>query len=66
MMALLEKEAELQEIVQLVDGNQTAGYHEIEWDASTLSSGIYFYRISVSSSTNNECFEETKRMIFIK
>jgi len=33
------------QIVNLIDGIQTAGYHEITFGASTLASGIYFARL---------------------
>jgi hypothetical protein len=34
-----------QEVVQLVDGWESAGYHTVTFDASALSSGVYFYRM---------------------
>ncbi|MFA7289586.1 MAG: T9SS type A sorting domain-containing protein, partial [Melioribacteraceae bacterium] len=37
-----------------------AGYHEINWDASHLASGIYIYKLI----TNR--FSNVKKMIFIK
>jgi hypothetical protein len=38
-----------------------AGYHQIKYDASSLSSGVYFYKIN----TGND-FNFTKKMILIK
>jgi hypothetical protein len=32
-----------QEMAHLLDDNMAAGMHKITWDASTLSSGIYYY-----------------------
>jgi xylan 1,4-beta-xylosidase len=32
------------EVAALVDGEQTAGAHEVRWEASSVSSGIYFSR----------------------
>jgi flagellar hook assembly protein FlgD len=44
----------------LVDGIQNAGYKSVEWDASGIASGVYFYRIKAGN------FIETKKMILIK
>ena len=33
-------------VATLVDEKQSAGLNTIEWDASTLPSGLYFYKIS--------------------
>ncbi len=47
-------------ISTLVNRKMTSGRHKIEFDASNLSSGIYFYRI------NAESFIDVKKMIVIK
>ena len=48
------------EVVTLVNDFQTAGTYKITFDGSSLSSGIYFYKILSAG------FIETKRMILIK
>lgn len=48
------------EITTLVDEYRPAGKYHIEFDASALSSGIYFYQLKMGS------FVETKRMIIIR
>ncbi len=40
--------------------NQEAGYHKFEFDASDLTSGIYFYRLQAG------IFIETKKMVLLK
>ena len=44
----------------LVDGNKNAGVHEAAWDASRLSSGIYFYKIVTPGYTS------TKKMVHLR
>lgn len=48
------------EVAVLVNKEQPAGNHEIEFDASRLSSGIYFYKLTSNS------FSETKKMLLLK
>jgi hypothetical protein len=43
-----------------VNGEQEAGYKSVTWDASEVSSGIYFYKLSAGDYT------ETMRMILVK
>jgi hypothetical protein len=49
-----------QEVMSLVNGNQSAGNYEVRLDASRLTSGIYFYKLSV----NGHNF--TKKMMLLK
>ena len=51
------------EVVTLVDGQQTPGYYEVKWNASNLSSGIYFYIISVNGG---KTYMEVRKMLLIK
>ncbi len=48
------------EVSTLVNEYKPAGSYEIKWDATGLSSGIYFYRITIGS------FTETKKMILLR
>ncbi|MBU1707212.1 T9SS type A sorting domain-containing protein, partial [bacterium] len=48
------------EAAVLIDGYQEIGQHKVTFDASSLPSGIYFYRIKAGD------FTDTKKMIFMK
>ncbi len=48
------------EVKVLIDDNQSAGNHSIEFSGNKLSSGIYFYRIEIDD------FAEVKKMILLK
>ena len=49
-----------QEIETIVNGFQTSGEYEINWQAEGLPSGIYFYRLQVGD------FSETKKLVLQK
>jgi hypothetical protein len=49
-----------QKVATLVDSEQQAGYKSVTWDASEVSSGLYFYKLTAGD------FSETKRMILVK
>jgi uncharacterized lipoprotein YddW (UPF0748 family) len=48
------------EITSLVNENKAAGNYIVDFNASSLSSGVYFYKISAGNYT------ETKKMMIIK
>ncbi len=48
------------EVAKLVDGPQSRGTHMLEFEASNLSSGVYFYRLKAGSEII------TKKMLLIK
>ncbi len=48
------------EIAVLVNENLKPGTYEIEWDASSIPSGVYFYSLITSE------FTQTKKMVVIK
>ncbi|MCH8304252.1 MAG: T9SS type A sorting domain-containing protein [Candidatus Marinimicrobia bacterium] len=48
------------EVARIVNGQQPAGYHEVTWDASSVASGIYFYRLHADG------FVQTKKMVLLK
>jgi hypothetical protein len=49
-----------QEVMTLVNELQTAGMHELVFDASRLSSGVYFYRLTAANAVS------TKKMVLLK
>ncbi len=56
-----------QKISQLIDEDQTAGEHKVEFDGAALASGVYFYWLTVEyGATKTVNFTETQKMLFIK
>ncbi|QQS35639.1 MAG: right-handed parallel beta-helix repeat-containing protein [Ignavibacteriales bacterium] len=48
------------EVATLVNDNMNAGSYEIDFDASSLSAGVYFYRLTAGS------FIQTNKMLLLK
>jgi hypothetical protein len=48
------------EVVTLVDGVQQPGNKSVSFDAKTLASGVYFYRLQSGS------FTQTKKLVFLR
>ena len=48
------------EIATLVNEEKPAGNYEVDWNASGLPSGIYFYKLQAGS------FAETKKMVLLR
>lgn len=53
-------------VKNLLSGNQVPGVHEVEFNASGFSSGVYFYTIKVKSQNGKLNFTNTKKMVLIK
>ena len=50
----------------LVNSPQAAGYHEINFNASNLASGTYFYSLQTGSKSGDQFFHTTMKMLLIK
>jgi photosystem II stability/assembly factor-like uncharacterized protein len=48
------------EVATLVDAKELAGYHEVNFDAKDLASGLYFYRLKAGS------FSEVRKLLVMK
>jgi V8-like Glu-specific endopeptidase len=49
-----------EKVAEIFNGNLTGGYHEMSFDAASLTSGIYFYRLE-----SNE-FVDSKKMMLLR
>jgi len=49
-----------QEVATLVEGNKAAGTYMVNWDASSLASGVYFYSMTAPG------FKSTQKMLLLK
>ena len=49
-----------QEVIRWNEQGQTAGYHQVVWNASNVASGLYFYRLQAGD------FVQTRKMVLLK
>ncbi|HLG33190.1 MAG TPA: T9SS type A sorting domain-containing protein [Ignavibacteriaceae bacterium] len=54
-----------QEVMALINNELTAGSHQVDFDASSLNSGVYFYKIEAAGN-NGTNFNDVKKMILTK
>ncbi len=54
------------EIQTLVNEQLSPGTYEVDFDGTKYSSGVYYYRFTVSTEHLTESFVETRRMVLIK
>ncbi|MCX6122883.1 MAG: carbohydrate-binding protein [Ignavibacteriales bacterium] len=56
------------EVAVLVNQEQSAGSHSIEWDATKYSSGVYFYRLQAHEKSGGQIgsFIDTKKLVIVK
>ena len=56
-----------QKIELLLDKQLPAGYHEVEFNAENLSSGVYYYRIAVEDPERKTGeFQDVKKMVLLR
>ncbi|MBI4548077.1 MAG: T9SS type A sorting domain-containing protein [Ignavibacteriae bacterium] len=57
-----------QEIKTLVDEIQYAGFRSVEWNASSVPSGVYFYRLTAgdASTGSAQSFTQVKNMLLLR
>ncbi|MCZ7603917.1 MAG: T9SS type A sorting domain-containing protein [Melioribacteraceae bacterium] len=55
-----------QKVATLLDGNENAGYHKLEFNAKNLASGIYFYTIKANSIEGDNEFRDVKKFMLMK
>jgi hypothetical protein len=55
-----------EQVASLVNQDQEAGYHEVRFDAASLASGVYFYRMFAAPVARAGSFVETKRLLLLK
>ena len=56
-----------QEVKTLIAEVEDAGFKSVQWDAANVSSGIYFYRIEATSTSDaNRNFTQVRKMLLMK
>lgn len=55
-----------QNVATLVDEERPAGRFTAQWNAASVSSGVYFYRIDATPVNGNQPFASVKKMLLLK
>jgi len=54
-----------QEVITLINNDLSAGSHQVDFDASNLNSGVYFYKIEATANDGTN-FSDVKKMVLTK
>jgi hypothetical protein len=57
-----------QEVATLVDDVKDPGTYETSWDASSMASGVYFYRMKAGDPSvgSGQSFVDTKKLLLLR
>jgi hypothetical protein len=57
-----------QRVATLVDETRRVGYHSVQFNASELPTGLYFYRMQAGSAStgSGQAFVQTKKLTILK
>ena len=55
-----------QRVIELINNTESAGSHEVVWNAAKLASGVYIYRVEATSNSGGRVFSDVKKMVMIK
>jgi len=53
-------------LTTIVDNNLLPGNYDVDWNASNLATGIYFYSLEAIRSGGNQIFHSVKKMMLLK
>lgn len=54
------------ELYTLLNEKQNSGIHSVNFSGSNFSSGVYFYKLTVTSLNSSSTFSETRKMLLVK
>ena len=55
-----------QEVKRLVNADMQAGLHDVMLDGTSLSSGVYYYRLQAVPKSGNKPYTETRKLVLMK
>ncbi len=53
-------------VTTLINGDQSAGYQKVMWNANNIPSGVYFYKFLAKPMDGSENFMQTNKLILLK
>ena len=53
-------------VATVINKRMDAGYHNFIWDASSVASGVYFYRMTAQAGSGKSTFTKIQKMTLIK